>query len=130
MGCSYEVRGLLTVKNCEETQIILKVLEELVFEDDELTIETTDTVINIELNINNQMAYSTASDIDGTLEKFNPYCVEGADIDYSYDGEPGKMFLGSKEQIALAQSHHSLYLIMKELPYLNEEDKERLKDNV
>lgn len=124
MGTYAVTNGDVTVKNAPEVQGILESLRLAGESHDIFDLDVQDNGESLDLHIQfeGHMSYSSASDFDDTLRELSPYVISGGRFNSECDGEREVFYIGSDTQKAASVSADSRDEILRLLPTLTPED--------
>lgn len=100
MGCWYSVDGAVKVKDNGETRKLVQELETNCGEIEFCTDENDDKTFTLTVSGGQMCSYTTATDIDETLEKFGPFVVgDAVRFNTRCDDEEGEVWVGPKDMV-------------------------------
>ncbi len=116
MGSIAATVGSVRVKTCSEVGTILKDLGRLAEGMDERRVESRKAnrrkygpgVMEIEIYISGHTSASHASEIDEKIRELGPYAVKAGRFDTEWECEKDRFFVGTEEQVAVAESADAL----------------------
>ncbi len=133
MGGFALTTGTVRVKSCPETMKIVEELRVLADGMDERNVlpgkagegKYGSGILEVEVNIYGYASASHASEINDKVREFGPYAVEAAKFTTEWESQQGRFFVGSKEQVARAESKDALERIQELVHKLREDDAAR-----
>jgi len=116
MGSIAVTTGTVRVRDCPEVKSILKALDELAEGMDERRVESRKAnrrkygtgVMEVEIYISGHTSASHASEIDEKIRELGPYAVKAGRFDTEWECEKDHFFVGTDEQVAVAESADAL----------------------
>ncbi len=126
MGSIAVTTGTVRVRDCPEARNILKALDELAEGMDERRAESRKAnrrkygpgVLEVEIYISGHTSASHASEIDEKIRELGPYAVKAGRFDTEWECEKDHFFVGTDEQVAVAESADALEQIQNLVPKL------------
>ena len=117
MGCSYSITGTIRVRKCPEVDALLKDLKSIC-PNFMLDVRDEETNSRICIEGGDHFSWAGTREIDETLEKLSPFCVEAACLETECEGERSELYIGDEEQVRQARSLHVLNRIKREAEHL------------
>ncbi len=116
MGSIAVTTGTVRVRDCLEVRSILKALDGLGEGMDERRVESRKAnrskygpgVLEVEIYISGHTSASHASEIDEKIRELGPYAVKAGRFDTEWECEKDHFFVGTDEQVAVAESADAL----------------------
>ena len=130
MGSIAVTTGTVHVRDCPEARRILQALDELAEGMDERRVESRKTdrrkygqgIMEIEIYISGHTSASHASEIDEKVRELGPHAVKAGRFDTEWECEKDHFFVGTDEQVAVAESADALERIQALAPKLRGDD--------
>ncbi len=130
MGSIAVTTGTVRVRDCPEVKSILKALDELAEGMDERRVESRKAnrrkygpgVLEVEIYISGHTSGSHASEIDEKVRELGPHAVKAGRFDTEWECEKDHFFVGTDEQVAVAESADALERIQALAPKLRGDD--------
>jgi hypothetical protein len=127
MGCWYSIEGEVKVKDNKKTRKLVEKLEENTGEIEVNTEDHDDGTFTLSLSGGQGCSYTTATEIDATLQEFGPFVVgDAACFHTNCDDELGEVWVGSEEQVKKGQAGAALDRARAAVKELTEEQAEAL----
>ena len=116
MGSIAVTTGTVRVRDCPEVRSILTALDEFAEGMDERRVESSKAnrrkygpgVLEVEIYISGHTSASHASEIDEKVRELGPYAVNAGRFDTEWECEKDHFFVGTDEQVAVAESADAL----------------------
>ena len=116
MGSIAATTGTVRVRDCPEVKSILSALDGLAEGMDERRVESRKAnrrkfgpgVLEVEIYISGHTSASHASEIDEKIRELGPYAVKAGRFDTEWECEKDHFFVGTDEQVAVAESADAL----------------------
>ncbi len=130
MGSIAVTTGTVRVRDCPEVKSILKALDELAEGMDERRVESRKAdrrkhgrgVLEVDIYISGHTSASHAPEIDEKIRELGPYAVKAGRFDTEWECEKDHFFVGTDEQVAVAESADALERIQGLAPKLSGDD--------
>ena len=127
MSCWYSVDGEVKVKDTKQTRALVAELEHNCGEIEVSTEDHDDKTFTLTVSGGQMCSYTTATEIDATLEKFGPFVVgDAACFNTNCDDEDGEVWVGKADKVAKGQANAKLEAARAAVKELTEDQAEQL----